>query len=204
MLSNASTSKDTSKVAIAAEELVRAVCTNIESIPIEIGRETVEGLKKLSMDSLLIEKSVVSLKESIDTKLNTLDQKLNTLNQTLSITNAQLVLLNNTVAQQFKCQKLEWAISHSDIGSFKYFHHNDYSRETVSTVFVKEVLMCFRKGDGAYISNRSVNDFYYDQETAKKGEKQFREKLCAQIHSLIGHKPRIEEFPDNKYAIYYL
>lgn len=202
MLSDVPSSKDFSKLAIAAEELVKAACTHVESTSLEIGKETVKGLKKLSMDSSSIEKSVASLKESTDAKLNTL-------NQSLSNIKDQLVLLNANVALQVRNQKLEWAISHSDIGSFEFYVKGDRYKASTrykSSAFVTEVLLNFRKGVGHYITDRSMSEYRYDYTgklvQGEEGEMQFRDALSAQIHKLIGHKPKIE-VSDGKVAIYY-
>jgi hypothetical protein len=70
---------------------------------------------------------------------------------------------------------------------------------------VKSILMSFRRGDGRYITGRSIDIDYHYYSDAKKiedGEKQFRDKLSQQIHDLLGVKPRVA-VADNGYAIYY-
>ena len=71
--------KDSSKLTIAAEELIKAACSHVESTSLTIGKETVEGLQKLSVGSSSIQKSVESLKTAVDAKLDTLNQSISSL-----------------------------------------------------------------------------------------------------------------------------
>ena len=43
--------RDSSQLAIAAEELIKAACTHVDSTSIALGKETVDGLKELSAGS---------------------------------------------------------------------------------------------------------------------------------------------------------
>ena len=43
--------RDSSQLAIAAEELIKAACTHVDSTSIALGKETVNGLKELSAGS---------------------------------------------------------------------------------------------------------------------------------------------------------
>jgi hypothetical protein len=188
-------SKDSSKLAIAAEELIKAACSHVESTSLTIGKETVEGLKKLSIGSSSIEKSVESLKTSMDSKLNTLNQSISNLKE-------EVVGLNSAVALQTKNQKLQWAISNAGLNSFSFYVKDGYNR-VESTSFVKTILFSFRKGNGHYITNRSMTDYNrYGNNTEVQGEQQFRDALSAQIHELLGQKPLVA-VDDNGYAIYY-
>ena len=179
---------NSSKLAIAAEELIKAACTHVESTSLSIGRETVEGLKKLSIGSSSIEKSLESLSTLVDSKLNALNQSISNLDRAV-------VKLNSVISNQEKDQKLQWAISNAGLNSFKYYAKDTYSR-IESTNFVKTILFSFRKGTGHYITNCSMTDY------SEEGETQFREALCTQIHELIGQKPRIA-IAELGYAIYY-
>lgn len=61
--------KDSSKLATAAEELIKAACSHVETASISIDKETVEGLKKLSESSSSIEKQMESMQISMDFKV---------------------------------------------------------------------------------------------------------------------------------------
>lgn len=187
-------SKDSSKLAMAAEELIKAACSHVESTSLTIGKETVEGLKKLSIGSSSIEKSVESLKTSIDSKLNTLNQSISNLKE-------EVVGLNSAIAVQTKNQKLQWAIENSGLNSFHFYVKDSYNR-VESTSFTKAILLSFRKGTGHYITNRSMKEYNRYGNDTEEGEKQFRDALSTQIHELLGQKPRIA-VADNGYAIYY-
>jgi hypothetical protein len=60
-------------LAIAAEELIKAASSHVEYTSLTIGKEIVECLKKLSIGSTSIEKSLELLKTSMDSKLNYTD-----------------------------------------------------------------------------------------------------------------------------------
>jgi hypothetical protein len=186
----ASTPKDASKLANAAEELIKAACSHVESTSLSVGRETVELLNKLTIGSSSIEKSMESLKQEI-VKLN--EKSVESLKQ-------EIVKLNEEIAIQTKNQKLEWAISNTGVNSFEYYQKNGSYNSISSANFVKFVLLSFRRGVGHYITDRSMTR--YDYGTNEEGEKQFRDKLSNQIHELLGHKPRISLAKDG-YVIYY-
>jgi hypothetical protein len=168
----------------------------VESTSLTIGWETVEGLKKLSIGSSSIEKSVESLKTSIDSKLNTLNQSISNLKE-------EVVGLNSAIAVQTKNQKLQWAIENSGLNSFHFYIKGGYSNRVESTSFAKTILLSFRKGTGHYITDRSMKPYNgYGNEKEEEGEKKFRDALSTQIHELLGQKPRIAVV-DLGYAIYY-
>ena len=114
MTTNVASSKDSSKLATAAEELVKAAISHVETTSLTIGKETVEELKKLSLNSESVQQSIAAVKASFDSKLNTLNQSLTDLKE-------QMVKLNENVATQTKNQKLEWAISNAGINSLKFY-----------------------------------------------------------------------------------
>jgi galactitol-specific phosphotransferase system IIB component len=127
-------SKDTSRLTDAAEELIKAACTHVESTSLMIGQETVEGLKQLSLNSTLIEKSVESLKVSIDSKLDILNQTITDLKKEMA----------KDAAAQAKNRTLEWAIQNAEISSFSYYTANSQQAMT-STLFVKKSCSSFDK-----------------------------------------------------------
>jgi hypothetical protein len=199
-----SATKDMSKLTLAAEELIKAASTHVESTSLAIGKETVEGLKQLSVNSTSIEKSVESLKLSQESKMNTLIQSIAELKKEMTKLNANVVL-------QTKHQMLEWAISNAEVGSFKYYEKDDcndgyhYNRSQVASAeLVRLVLMNFRNGSGRYIDKLGLTSTSYrcGNEKNEESEKQFRDALSTQIHNLTGQKPRFA-ITDGRYAIYY-
>ena len=177
---SAPASKDSSKLAIAAEELIKAACSHVETTSLTLGKETVEGLK--------------SLKTSVDSKMNTLDQSISNLKE-------EVVKLNSAISIQAKDQKLQWAISNAGLNSFEYYGKDTNYKQVESSSFVKTILFSFRKGMGFYVTDRSMAQYSYGRDV-EEGEKQFRDALSKQIHELIGQKPRIA-LADDGYAIYY-
>ncbi|KAL3758986.1 hypothetical protein ACHAWU_003057 [Discostella pseudostelligera] len=191
----------TTQVAIAAEELIKAACTHVDSTSLTLGKETVEGLKEVSA-------GLAALKLSNDTKLNTLNQSISNLKEEVVKHNSAVI---NAISIQSKDQKLQWAISNVGINAFEYFDKKDSSggySSKKSTKLAQEVLLAFRKGDSWYIDNLSMTwytdryDHSVDAKVIEDGEKQFREKFSNQIHELIGQKPRVA-LTDNRYAIFY-
>lgn len=199
--------RDSSQLAIAAEELIKAACTHVDSTSIALGKETVDSLKELSAGS-------AAMKASVDAKLNTLNQSISSLKDEIvkqnAITVLQISALKTAIDVQTKDQKIQWAFSNAEFNSFNYYekpatgYHGCDTRTVSSSNFVKLTLLTFKQGDGRYIINRSMSQYgpYTEAKTIEEGEKQFRDKLSQQIHDLLGHKPRIS-VADNGYAIYY-
>ena len=106
--------------------------------------------------------------------------------------------------QQVKNQKLEWAIMNANLGSFKYFQKDNSEHAIDSTVFVKTVLLSFRRGVGQYITNRSMERYHFhaDKTPIDAGEQRFRDALVSQVHDLVGSRPRVA-LAGNGYAIYF-
>jgi hypothetical protein len=208
---NMSATKDVSKLTMAAEEQIKAASTHVESSSLTIGKETVEGLKRLSENSTSIEKSVEALKLSHDSKMNTLIQSIAELKKETTELNAIVVLQTAQAVLQTKHQALEWAISNAEMGSFKYYNKDDRHKDdrfhcygpsqVASTELVRAALMKFRKGFGRYIDKRGLTPTLGGKEKNEESEKNFRDALSAQIHNLTGQKPRIA-MTDGRYVIY--
>jgi hypothetical protein len=180
--------KDMSKLTMAAEELIKAASTHVESSSLTIGKETVEGLKQLSVNTTSIEKSVEALKLSQESKMNTLIQSIAELKKEMTELNANVVLQTAQAVLQTKHQMLEWAISNAGMGSFEYHDHGSLRH---STGLVRAALMNFRNG----------SDHYIDIFTEER-EKHYRDALSTQIHNLTGQKPQIV-MSDGRYVIKY-
>jgi len=194
--------KASSKLTIAAEELIKAACSEVEDTSLAIGKETVESLEKLLIGSSSIENSLGSLKSSMDSKLNTLNQSILNLKEAVV---AAIGLQVAAIGLQSKDQKLQWAISNAGMNAFMFYqkHESHYYRQdtTNSTDLVKTILLSFRKGCGLNITNRSKKQWVGNNH-GEEGEKKFRDALSNQLHELLGHKPRIS-LENNVYAIYY-
>jgi hypothetical protein len=176
MISNTG-AKDSSKLAVAAEELIKAASTlQAESTSLTHATETVQSLK--SMDSKL-------------NALSTLNESISDLKEEV---NKSILNLKNELNIQPKDQKLQWAITNAEHNCFQYSNYV-YSPGVPSTSVVKQILFTFRRGFGAPIDGYRIDHF-------DLGEKRFRDALSNQIHELLGHKPRIE-LEDGKHVIYY-
>ena len=140
--------KDLSKMALAAEELIKAASSHVEAATLSIGEETLDCLKELTIGSSLIEKSMDSLKTSMDSKMNTLNQSILNLKEDVSELKKELAL-------QTKNQKLEWAFSNAGYNSFKYYKKGGYG-EVDSKIFVQDIMLGFKQGRGYDITNKSM------------------------------------------------
>ena len=89
-----------------------------------------------------------SLQTSIDSLKTLVKSKMNTLNQSISILKKELAL-------QSKNQRLEWAISNTEIYSFLYYKKGSFE-EFDSKDLALEILGWFRRGEGYDITNRSM------------------------------------------------
>ena len=193
-------SKDLSKMAMAAEELIKAASSHVEAANLSIGKESLDCLKELTIGSSSIEKSIESMKTSMDSKINTLDQSISNLTEEVSELKEEVSELKEELALQSKNQKLEWAFSNAGYKSFKYYYKNN-SQQIDSKNLVQGILISFRQGKGNYTCDHSMTPYFGNQKV-EKGEKQFRDALSDQINDLIGHMPRIT-LEDNGYVIYY-
>jgi uncharacterized protein YycO len=176
-------SKDASNLATAAEELIKAACSHVETTSFTIANETVEELRKISVNSESVQTSIIAM------------------NKNLTELKEQMIKVNEKVSAQIKNQRLDWALENIGINSFRFYVKDTNSNSVESTGFVKTILMSFRTENGYYITNRSLTQYHYGNDMSE-GEKQFREALTSQIHELIGHKPRIA-MAERGHAIYY-
>ena len=174
MISGTVGTTDDSKLSIAAEELIKAARSHAESTSHALGKETVEGLKK-------IEQSIQSLKEDLKAELSDLKEEM-----------------VKAIAIQNKNQFLEWEISNAGSNPFQYFGKNVYKAE--STPLVTMILLCFRRGNGFELNY----EYYLSPIHCKNEERQkeFREALIEQIHELTCQEPRIE-LKEQGFMIYY-
>ena len=134
------------------------------------------------------------------------NSKLDALNKLAEVNNSKLEAQNKLA----EVQTLQWAIqalaqvlaaerkarsgplANPSVGSFEYYLGTE---RTISTSLAMEILFSFMRGAGIWITNFGfVNispDPYARMKQDEAGRAAFRTKLSAQIHSLIGRKPRL-------------
>jgi hypothetical protein len=183
-------SKDSSKLAKAAEELLKVACSQVEVETLASARETVGELKEIAANGTSLNQLISSLKDDISGSENSVKQIIGNLKDEING-------LKKTMSDIQKDARLQWAINNPGIGSFKYYDAGKWT-ERDSSEFVKSVLINFRKNSGYYIHSRCMDSCHSKEE----GEKEFRDALSDQIHGLIGKKPRIA-MAEHGYAIYY-
>jgi hypothetical protein len=105
---------------------------------------------------------------------------------------SELKKLNENLMSASKFQRLEWAIDHADIGSFKYFEKGNPKAQD-STEVAKLVLLGFRRGCAC-----NLNVFIEGQEAEN-----FMKEFPKQIQQLTGVKPRMIPRSAGNFAIHY-
>ena len=149
--------------------------------------------------------AIDNLKASADAKLNTSNQKIGDLNNMVSQVvakmdrlNFEVMMMNQNLVLNRKMESLAWAIANVATVSFQYYTKqsgSSYMSEGNSKDLVRDVLLLFRKGSGAYAPS---------DEEFKKGGKEFRDKFSDVIHGLTGVKPRLVFHAQcQQYLIYY-
>lgn len=194
-----------SRLTAAAAELLEAA-----------GVEASAGIqKKMSAD-------IVSLKDSIDAKLNTinqslvtsrthLDDKLNTSNQHIVNLETKLTSLEGSIVKESKLQALAFGIENAELQAFEYYEAREnssyygYHNRKKSSDLVRSILFGFRRNIGWYLPDGAMGeiDKSANKEKWEQSNKDFRDKLVTQIHSLLGTKPRVVKEKDGRYTIYY-
>jgi hypothetical protein len=164
-----------SKLSLAAGELIRLACAEIESA-------SLEGVADIARDTTALKDTITIIEKQLHAKTDHIVEAINHLN------------LNVTLSR--KIQSLEWALSNSNLASFKYLDTKNNLVE--STDLVKFILFSFRKNIGCRVENYTLNG------GAEDGQKEFRDKLVNQLFELTGVKPRLVLASDKvKYAIHY-
>ena len=198
-MSGSEGTKDMSKLTQAAEELIKAASSHVETTSLALSRDAVQELKQILQTSTSQESTLKSLEESI----SSLEKKLSEMRTHILSMNKEIMTINQSIKLQTKRQSLDWASTNADISSFQYCSSCNigYSqRYKKSTELVRSILTFFRKGTGTYIDG-------YSKITALGGEKdsegvEFRAAIANQLEDLLGTKPRVVSH-DGKWAIYY-
>jgi hypothetical protein len=210
----------------AAEELVKAACSHVESISLNATKDSIETLKDIALQSSSsMETSIRVMKEILTENSDTIkqsladnadsnkqnldlikqvDTKLTTLNSHMISMKDELANLSKTLEKQATVQRLQWAVANfNDISQpFTYFSYEiqgkslDFTKSSSSTI-IREILLAFLRGEGCDISCRTMNKKNRDE-----GEKEFRETISKEIQAITGQKPRIS-VAEKGYAIYY-
>ncbi len=176
---NASPSNSSATMTEAAEALIKAMSSHIEST--SLGPDKIEEFKKLSP---AVQKSIQDLKFAFHSKTNTLLQVINNLKKDVADLTEMVASQSGNHEDLFKKQTLEWAISNAHLGSFQYYvQPNIFTWYGDSKEVAKLILLSFRQGNGHDITRYRMN--------TASGPKEFRNAISVQIHLLTGVKPRI-------------
>ena len=91
------------------------------------------------------------------------------------------------VENALRIQRLQWAMSHADLFSFKFNKLSGMQYMYDSRDIVKEIIGCWMKDYGYTLAGRKLAGS--DAQDSKAFE-EFRDKLSGQLHSLTGIEPR--------------
>jgi len=187
----------------AAAELVRAAEMEVNVATQKKLSSSLEALKQ-SFDTKLnaIQQVVKQSSTNSDDKMNTVNQNIVNLTGKINTVNQNIVDLNETMKHNQKMQTLEWALQNAEIGSFSYYEPNSYSDKN-SADLLRKVLLWFRRGEGCYIGDSTLQQSrYLNEQQKEESREKFRKELAAQIYSLTGINPRLQKETDGGYAIY--
>lgn len=197
-------SASTKRLAIAAEELVKAASMEVDCAT-----------------QLKLSSNLESLKESFDSKLNTVNQVVKTLSDKFDVgidkldqnqddIKSLLEKQNIIMTKQNKISNLQWAYAHCEMGAFQYKDIGDGNSGTKSSTELARKVICFFMTDqGMFVdeNNVSVSFDYYrsrnNKEELEKSRQAFRDSLKVHISKLIGKESRVAKHNNGKYAIWY-
>lgn len=188
---------DISKLTLAAEELVKAVLSHVETTPIDLSQDTIKELKEL----------VPVSPSSLETKLDAVNSKLSNLENQLSeistLMKQCLENVNKNSVRQMKYQSFDSAFANADFGSFRYFLvEGDYQGYVDSSFLVKRIVSSFRMDCGYNITRCEALGLPGKDTTVEDMKAQFRVEIVEQLYKLLGTKPRLAS-EEEECVIYY-
>eukprot|EP00592_Proboscia_alata_P002718 CAMPEP_0194370292 /NCGR_PEP_ID=MMETSP0174-20130528/18565_1 /TAXON_ID=216777 /ORGANISM="Proboscia alata, Strain PI-D3" /LENGTH=200 /DNA_ID=CAMNT_0039147643 /DNA_START=112 /DNA_END=711 /DNA_ORIENTATION=+ len=199
-------SASTKRLAIAAEELVKAASMEVDSVTQLKLSSNLESLKE-SFDSKLnnVNQVVKTLSDKFDVGINKLDQNQGDIKNLLEKQNI-------IMTKQNKISNLQWAYAHCEMGAFQYKEiDNRNNSAKSSTELARKVISSFMTDKGMFVDDNNVSasfDCSYSQskkEELEKSRQAFRDSLKVHISKLIGKEPRVAKFGDSnngEYAIW--
>ena len=165
-----------------------SIQTSFDSTNTKIGK-FVDYLNKFKLEDI---KDFGEFKTSFDNKTNhiieSIDGLKDVLLKTIGDLNNSVNILSNTITESNIQQRIEWAIDHSDIGSFEYFIVNEEKRIN-SSYLVKCALINFRNNLPFCVDKYQLK---YLDEIDVDSNKMFCESFLDQIHQLTCIKPRMQ------------
>lgn len=164
----------------AAERLAEAAVTHAQGTSLALSKEAVAELKRVGANTENLGKTLSTLESKLDASIN----------------------LSSELKKLAVTQTLQWAMEHSDLGSFSYMETGSHGTPTTKTSaqLTKDVLLAFNRGLGKWIPNE-----YSCITDDEAGRQAFMSKLSRQIHELTGQKPRCAKEMNGKveqWAIY--
>ena len=201
--------EETSEVQINPEEetsevrSVKAVEAIVDAASLEVDTLTEQKLSsnfdnlKSSFDNKL-ETVSESLKQEMKASNDELESKIDTMNTHIITLEESMEEIKGFLATQEKRQKIEFAISCSNLQEFKY---KSEDTPKMSSSLVEKVLRWFALGYGYKLPSDAIANS--SSVTDKTKEELFRAKLMKQLENLIGHKPRLVDNGKGEFTVFY-
>lgn len=197
------------KLRAAAEQLAAAAIEASSSTALAAARESVVELRHIhsGVDKLL--DGVDKLRVSVESTSAESKAHVGRIEAALAGIKSAISEQATTSRRLARTKSIQWALSHADIGEFRYYrvpeggyvgHSQGSSKDLVISI-----LQCFNRGAGSYIPRSTLDGMWFgDSDKAKstKSVADFHAKLVEQLHTLLGEKPDIRPEAGEKHAIY--
>jgi len=212
-MSNAST-----RLASAAEELVKAVTLEVDSFTHQklcTNLESVKGSLESRLNS--INRVVKALGEKIDSGIDEVNHNQADIKNLLEKQNSFILKQSSIISNQHKINNLQWAITHCEVGAFKY-KEVAIDRVISSEELARQAIGWFMIDEGLILCEKYVmpdfntspplpvlysTESYDDEDELERSKQAFRDNMKGHIMKLIGKEPLLSKAQNGEYAIYY-
>jgi hypothetical protein len=185
---------DNSKLAAAAEALVRAAVSKMKSSVVAMDREVIQGIQSIAADlkGRNDDEKTLEALGVLNGKVDVLNSNISQMHKSSLLMQVTMCGIDSSLKTQDKHRRIEFALGHCNLGTFQY------SFGIRSEDLVKKILLNFRKGSGYYISIEKTlsNCSGCSNETKLTSHQQFRDALTAQLFTLLGVEPVWDAEPE--------
>ena len=197
-----------SRLARAAEELVKAAKIETEAVNNDLQQQAVDHLAGMAKD-------ISAFKADVNNKVNTSNQhvaalagKVDVIAANVAALTDEMKKLNQSMHARSKRMHIVEALSLlTHIDDFQYNEissDNNRSSQKYAKDLIKRVLLSFSKDRGYYVDNLSLPVYYHTAaEEEEKKKKEMQNKLVDEMHSILGMKPALREASNGRLCIWY-
>ena len=177
-----------SSLTTAAESLITASLNHTQNQMESHMKDSVEVFSK-------IEKTTTELLNAVPVFVDILEEQKRQSTQSMQGVNDKLMTEFTQIKSVFKLQhrtlSLQFAMSNSQIGSFTYYQEG--TKESLnSSSDVIAVCMAWMRSESYPLAKKSLLSYPQLPNIRVKGEQDYRNALCHQIHGLTGIRGYIE------------